>query len=178
MNKLQPLRSICCTTYPQNQKVNARLLVVVESYVYDGEDGAVIIGAAFDEEEAQRIFKERIEYVKENDHLADCDDVVVEEDEVSFSMYSEGEYSEDHIHIEIHGTTMDVCDAVELKKIEFCEQMIAERIDKLGYHETINDLCERGWDRGDLLQYGFSEDEVDEVLTDRIKKEMKGSDEQ
>lgn len=174
MNKAQPFKSICCTKYPQHQKVNARLLVVVEEYTYEGETETCVLGASFDEEEAKRIFKENVEYIKENDHLTDQEDVVIEEDDESFVMYPDGSYSEDHISVEIEGITMDVCDAVELKKIEFCEQMIAERVDKLGYHETINDLCERGWDRGDLLQCGFPDEKVDEVLADRIKKEMEG----
>ena len=174
MNKTQPLKSVCCNRYPQHQKVNGILLAIVEEYMCKGEVETCVLGASFDAEEAKRIFKENVEYIKKNDHLKDQDDVVIEEDDKSFVMYPDGSYSEDHISVKIKGTTMDVCDAVELKKIEFCEQVIAERIDRLGYHETINDLCKRGWDRGDLLQCGFPEEKVDEVLAARIKKKMEG----
>lgn len=177
MRKMYPLKSVCCNQYPQHQKVNGLLLAVVEEYTYEGETETCVLGASFDAEEAKRILKENVEYIKKNDHLKDRDDVVIEEDDESFVMYPDGSYSEDHISVEIKGTTMDVCDAVELKKIEFCEQTIAERIGKLGYHKTINDLCDRGWDRGDLLQYGFPEEKVDEVLAARIKKKMEGGEE-
>lgn len=174
MGKMYPLKSVCCDKYPQHQKVNGLLLAVVEEYVDEGATETYVLGASFDEEEAKRIFKESVEYIKKNDRLTDEDGVVIEEGDKSFVMYRDGSYSEDHISVAIEGTTMDVCDAVELKKIEFCEQVIAERIDSLGYYETINDLCERGWGRGDLLQCGFPEENVDEVLADRIKKKMKG----
>jgi len=174
MRKMYPLKSVCCDKYPQHQKVNGLLLAVVEEYVDEGRTETCVLGASFDEEEAKRIFKENVGYIKKNDRLTDEDGVVIEEGDKSFVMYRDGSYADDHISVEIEGTTMDVCDAVELKKIEFCEQVIAERIDKLGYHETINDLCERGWGRGDLLQYGFPEENVDEVLADRIKKKTEG----
>ena len=174
MSKMYPLKSVCCDKYPQHQKVNGRLLVVMGESTYEGETETFVLGASFDEEEAKKIFKENVKDIKENDHLTNKYGLVIEEDDESFAMYQDGLYSVDHISVEIKGTTMDVCDAVELKKIEFCEQMIAERIDRLGYYETINDLFEREWDRGDLLQCGFPEEKVDEVLAARIKKKMEG----
>lgn len=80
------------------KKITGYVYLLVTEYEYDGEHG-VDIEAFKKFGNASAAFKMAVRSEKETSWIKDCDDAVIEEDELSFTAYVDGEYSETHTSI-------------------------------------------------------------------------------
>lgn len=83
----------------ENDKIDL-VYVLKTAYAYNGNaDTEIEIFSTF--EEAKRHFDAYVDAEKENDHLMELDDKVIEESEDRFAIWQDGHYCEDHYEITI-----------------------------------------------------------------------------
>lgn len=71
--------------------------VIVCGYCIDGESGIDIIGVKDDLTAAEKVYKEQLKTEKKNAYNNNYD--TIDEDELSFSAYIDGYYTENHIDL-------------------------------------------------------------------------------
>ncbi len=82
---------------------NKKVWLVLSESVYECNGSRTTVDVFSTYEKAKERFDAMVKEEKENDDLMNCDDTVVEEDEDSFSIYSDGCYTENHCDIWIVG---------------------------------------------------------------------------
>lgn len=83
-----------------------KIYVILTESVVDGEfETSVYLFSTF--EKAKIEFDKMVAETKQNDHLMECDDVVVEESETEFTIYEDGYYSIDHYSVWIEEKNVD-----------------------------------------------------------------------